>query len=484
MKSSNKLTDTETRSDRSGESTKDPFAVDFFGASSSSSGEFTPDFEQESDKPKQDKKQKKSEWHLHLPQIKRSEAEFSAALQSLPENLTERSAGKIGEIIARYTFRQPDEVECSIISVTETNLAEAFQKLSKSSQMFFTLECQPGNSSAVFAVNTDFASAIIDLILGGQGEEFSDPRELSPIENAIVEFLIVNILGEINEFLGEPLLHLQSVGNLPENLFGEAENLRGGEFVFVIETGNSSGILTAFASPDFLSGIDRTQNPLLLNNKSSKRKIEDLEKIAPKINMQMHVGTTFLDADSVLFLEPDDIVLIEKSEISLEKGLIGDNLQVSVGRGKNFRLKGKAETREFGGEVFFEIKEILNEKSHRRFTPIKLEMDEKEIELDEELEPTTEIEMQEALEESSVEDEQISTTSLENVQVALRVEIAADKISLRELQNMRAGQIIALGCRPTDPVRLVVDQREEPVATGELVEIEGQLGVRLTKVFI
>ena len=77
-----------------------------------------------------------------------------------------------------------------------------------------------------------------------------------------------------------------------------------------------------------------------------------------------------------------------------------------------------------------------------------------------------------------------NSPSLENVQVALRVEIAGNKISLRELQNLRAGQIIALGCSPTDAVRLVTDNNEEPVATGELVEIEGQLGVRLTKVFI
>lgn len=483
MKSSGKLTDTETRSGRSGELTKDPFAVDFFGVSSAPSGELPDDPRKESDSHKQNKKHKKSEWHLHLPQIDRSEAEFSAALQRLPDSLTEISAEKIGELIARYTFRQKDEVECSIISVAETNLSESVKKLAKSPQVFFTVECQPDNSSALFAVNTDFASAIIDLILGGQGEEFSDPRELSPIENAIVEFLIVNILSEINEFLGEPLLCLQSVGNLPEKFLAE-QNTRGAEFVFVVETGDSSGILTAFAPPDFLSGLDRAQNPLLFNSRSNQRKIEDLEKLAPKINVQMHVGTTFLDADSILFLEPDDIVLIEKSEISLEKGLIGDNLQISVGRGRNFRLKGKAETREFGGEMFFEIKEISNEKSNRRFTPIKLEMDEKEIELNDESQQTPETEMQEMPDETSVEEEQISTASLENVQVALRVEIAADKISLRELQNMRAGQIIALGCRPTDPVKLVVDQREEPVATGELVEIEGQLGVRLTKVFI
>ncbi len=479
---SNKLTDSEARSGRSGELTKDPFAVDFFGASSAPSGEFAPDLEKDSDQNKQSKKHKKSEWHLHLPQITTREAEFSAALQNLPDNLTQQAAAKIGEIIARFTFRQPDEIECSIISIAETNLSEAIKKLAKSPQVFFTLECQPGNSSALFAINTDFASAVVDLILGGQGEEFSDPRELSPIENAIVEFLVVNILSEINDFLGEPLLCLQSVNNFPEYSFGTEEK-RGGEFVFVIETGNFSGILTAFAPPSFLSGLNKTHNPLLLSGESNK--IEDLEKLAPKIDMQMQVGTTFLDADSVLFLEPDDIVLIEKPEISLEKGLIG-NLQICVGRGRNFRLKGNVETREFGGEMFFEIKEISSERTQRKFTPIKLEMDEKEIEFDEETAQINEPETLNAeTDETFAENEQmLPTASLENVQVALRVEIAANKISLRELQNMRSGQILALGCKPTDPVRLVIDQREEPVATGELVEIEGQLGVRLTKVFI
>ena len=58
------------------------------------------------------------------------------------------------------------------------------------------------------------------------------------------------------------------------------------------------------------------------------------------------------------------------------------------------------------------------------------------------------------------------------------------ELGLRAAVGATAGQIIALGCGPNDPVRLVTDNNDDPVATGELIEIEGQLGVRLTRVFI
>jgi type III secretion protein Q len=86
--------------------------------------------------------------------------------------------------------------------------------------------------------------------------------------------------------------------------------------------------------------------------------------------------------------------------------------------------------------------------------------------------------------EETGEDAEETTAALENILVNLRVEIAGDKFSLREVQKLRAGQIINLGCRPTDTVRIVTDTSDQPVALGELVDIEGQLGVRLTRIFI
>jgi flagellar motor switch/type III secretory pathway protein FliN len=219
-----------------------------------------------------------------------------------------------------------------------------------------------------------------------------------------------------------------------------------------------------------LQNLEKNQNPLLAK-KIKRKTLTHLEKFVPKFDLRLPVGSTTLDAESLLFLEPNDIVLLEKSDISLQDDSFRGKISIFIGNGENFSFKGKILDSEQNKLLNFKIEEILSEETRRRFTSAKFKMDEKDTEL---VEEKTEVE---------VNDEEISA-SLENLQVRIRVEIAGNKISLRELQNLRNGQIIALGCRPTDPVRLVTDSNDEPLAIGELVEIEGQLGVKLTKVFI
>jgi type III secretion system YscQ/HrcQ family protein len=295
----------------------------------------------------------------------------------------------------------------------------------------------------------------------------------------IVEFLAANVLGAINEFLGEPLLFLQNVNNHPTVDFDAFE--RGAEIVFSINMGDLNGVVSLFASRRFLRALDKAQNPLF-KKKADGKKLGDFERIARDIELRLQIGTTNLDSDNLLYLEPDDIVLIEKPLINLRNENFGGSLQILVGSGTNFRFRGIAENGEFEGGLNFRIEEILSEEARRKFTPAKFKMDEKENDLAAENTFENDSTAKETSEDEIL-NEQISP-SLENIQVSLRVEIAGSKISLRELQNLRAGQIIALGSSPTDPVRLVTDNNEEPVAAGELVEIEGQLGVRLTKVFI
>ena len=68
---------------------------------------------------------------------------------------------------------------------------------------------------------------------------------------------------------------------------------------------------------------------------------------------------------------------------------------------------------------------------------------------------------------------------LESLMLTVHVELAARRITLDELARLRAGQILELGCRADDPVELVADGRR--IATGELVDVEGRLGVRITQ---
>ncbi|HEY0460705.1 MAG TPA: FliM/FliN family flagellar motor switch protein [Pyrinomonadaceae bacterium] len=476
MAAPNHLTETENAV-RPPDAPRDPFAVDFFGGATPIADDDELFAEKEPKTRRRIKPQKKSDWHRNLPRITNREAGFSNLLSNLPENLTQNSAGMIAETLARYAFREAGQVECSIISATETNLSDAVNSLAETAQVFLTVECQPDSARAIVGLNIEFARLLIDSMLGGKGAESRNRRALSPVETTIIEFLAANVLGEINRFLGAPMLFLQDVKNEPAAAFDAFE--RGAEIVFNLEFGDFKGIVTLVAPVKFVGGLDKSQNPKLFK-KSDRKSLRDFEKFAPAFDLRLQIGTTFLDADSLLYLEPDDIVLIEQSLAGAAGANFGADLQVFVGRGRNFRLRGNTQSNDFGGGLNFRIEEILSEDARRRFTPAKFKMD--EIENDSAEETNLEATGAPAAEDE-MPDEQISP-SLENVQVALRVEIAGNKISLRELQNLRAGQIIALGCSPADPVRLVTDNNEEPVATGELVEIEGQLGVRLTKVFI
>jgi type III secretion system YscQ/HrcQ family protein len=66
---------------------------------------------------------------------------------------------------------------------------------------------------------------------------------------------------------------------------------------------------------------------------------------------------------------------------------------------------------------------------------------------------------------------------LGDMPVPVVVELGRVQLSADEVICLRAGQILELGRSPTDPVDLVVSGRL--LAKGELVEIEGQLGVRI-----
>lgn len=479
----------------------DPFAVDFFGVKPAPLEETNAAAvgkSRRTNKKQAKALEEKPVWYKDLPQLTRRDLEFSAALQNLPRDITEIAAEKISEAIARYTFRQSENVDCSIISVAETDLNESIRRLSRSPQVFLTLGCQPDNAGAVVALDTDFAAAVIGLILEGKVSDPANTRNLSPIEHAIIEFLAINILGEINGWLGQPLLCLQEVRSADAHPFEASE--RGAEAVISLELDSFSGIITLFAPRDFLTGIDKTQNALLVK-KTDLNRLGDFEKIVPQLEMRLPVGTTYLDGDSLFFLEPNDVVLIEQPEPGWQDGSFSENLQVSVGSGRNFRLKGfsaQTETDDYENELTFQIEEILSEEKRRELAPARLKMEEKENEPGE-TEDASLNDVSAEAEESAAADEDAEQTAqesfatdadekiapaLENVQVTLRVEISGNKLSLRELQNLRAGQVIGLGCRPTDPVRLVTDANEEPIAIGELVEIEGQLGVRLTKIFI
>ena len=68
---------------------------------------------------------------------------------------------------------------------------------------------------------------------------------------------------------------------------------------------------------------------------------------------------------------------------------------------------------------------------------------------------------------------------LDDVPIRLAVEIGERSMSVNQLSHLRVGQTIELNRNPSDLVNLRAGG--DLVAQGELVNIEGQLGVRILK---
>jgi type III secretion protein Q len=72
-------------------------------------------------------------------------------------------------------------------------------------------------------------------------------------------------------------------------------------------------------------------------------------------------------------------------------------------------------------------------------------------------------------------------TAIDGLTLTVHVELAARRMSLESLARLRPGQVLELDCKATDPVDLIAEGRR--IARGELVDIEGRLGVRVTQLF-
>lgn len=497
MKTSKQKIDAEDLS-KSSEQTIDPFAVDFFGVEESSDSEELVESKTLTKKNNQSEKRKNVKglnWTNKLPKMTIQEANFSNQILELPSKISETLEKSLKETISRLINLEESQIECEMLFVGEVNLINALADLKKSSQVFLSVNFSPKLKNLLVAVNTEFATALIDLMLGGSGKSSDTMRPLSSIEQTIFEFISINFLKAINDSSENLQLKLQTIGNEINLIFENYE--RGAEFVFELNCGDLGGNFTIILPNDLL-------NPLNLSNYSfveNQLKLERFNKLVKDLNLNIEVGETRINANDLPFLEKNDVILIEKPKSFWQNINEQNPITAYIGSGTNVYFQGKwkitADVNDFdvlSEEILLEIEEIISEKDTTyHFNRKKMDA-KKEKSVENEVQTTKNIEenavtnqIDEDLSDSTNSDEDfedVSMATLENVMVNLRVNLGGRRLSLAELNKIRVGQIIELGCRPNDAVEIVADNENKPIAIGELIEIEGQLGVRLTKILV
>jgi flagellar motor switch/type III secretory pathway protein FliN len=321
---------------------------------------------------------------------------------------------------------------------------------------------EPWEARAVLVVEASFASAVVDRMLGGEGANAAEvPRALSTAERAVFEFLCAQLLAALNEEAGEPLFRLEAL----TDEWGASGVGRAVVTKVRARVGQTTGVVRLVYGAEVLAALDELRSPLLARG-GADREVERLARYATfcaGAEVSLLVGETGVDPASLAGLEPGDVVLVERVFGEWGPGAARGTLRARVGAGDSVLISGATSRTDAAESSEDEalrllVEEVSSSEARGAADVGRLRMED----------------------ESELTDESGAEAGLlDNLLLTVRVELPARRISLEELTRLRAGQILELDCRATDPVELVADGRR--VATGELVDIEGRLGVRVTR---
>lgn len=413
-----------------------------------------------------------SSWAAGLPKIPHRFLESSGAVGALPGRFSDAALRAIEGALGEVVFPGTGAPRCSLVSMAECDLFAEAAVSARTANLAVQIVFEPTGSFAVVLVSEGSVHQIIDRIFGPARREYS--QRLSPIETAIAEFLAARVVARINDDLGSEYFSVGETSLTAERYFSEHE--AGAKAGIEVQADGSSRMLRVLISSGFLSSLKAAGR---LFDQGDNRRAANLFAAVRSIPLRAQIGSTHLDARTISFLEPGDVVIVEDSKLDLFNGPPRGEVRILAGAGNNFVLTGDLIAGKNAGPASLRVllKDILSREAVSGRNSSKFIMEVKNAEAEWDAGSV-------ANEDTEIPEDTEISAPLENLRLRLRIELAGKTISLREINGLRAGQVIDLERGPADSVDLVTDGSDEKIAVGELVDIDGRLGVRLTKVFV
>ena len=242
-------------------------------------------------------------WFDSLPKVPRKAWESSSTLRKIPEELLDRLLLSTSAALRKIVFTEGEIFSCSPASITECDVLSEIRRFAKAKDAALHIISEPERSDAVVFVGDNLISAIIDSLFGPSG--YRSPGQYSQIESSILEFIAAKVVAKINSDLGNLAFLIGGITPSPEEFFVEHE--RGALACIEIRTDTATYSLNVLLSQRSLSGLANSEQ------KTGRVKAANLMRSLPKIQLRAPVGSTRLDAGSLAYLEPDDIILLEES---------------------------------------------------------------------------------------------------------------------------------------------------------------------------
>ena len=179
--------------------------------------------------------------------------------------------------------------------------------------------------------------------------------------------------------------------------------------------------------------------------------------------LQVEAGRSDLSLSDLRELGDEDIILLENTDLKVNGEEISGEVRCTFGKGIRGYLRSDLKVSE---EEIFQVvvRDILaaSPPTHDDGEDGSMEDQDEQIE---------------SPEEAPEENLQETKHLLEDVTVPMVVEMGRLGLTAMEIAQLRSGTIFELGREPGADVNLVIDGKH--IGEGELVDIEGQLGVRV-----
>lgn len=415
-----------------------------------------------------------------LPRLSREEAGLALQLQAL---VPDEERGRVLEAVrARLEDVAQEKVRLDVVDVSLVTPEALAQQLTDPA-LLATLAFSPHLPRAVLEVELGLSHAMVDLLLGGAGETVA-LRALSDIEEGVVSFVLLEALRAVAGVRGTEGDTIQLEGMLR----GAADALallgQGGPLL-VIELRVSVGAQPGHARLVVPFGALPQGLPPLAGEAYAAAVNAHLGRLSSlRTELRCSIGRAELTYADLRQLGPGDVVLLEEASARPDLGQGGKGW-LEVGLGRRFRLEADLA---LDGRQWMATVTAFHpgEQGHAGTGPTDGD-GEAEAELrggaPRERPRLEQPEASEVTHPEAGGGGGMSGTSgdgaelLGDVPLQLMVELARLPMTADAVVALRVGQVVDLQRTAAEPVELSVNGKV--VARGELVEIEGQLGVRV-----
>ena len=337
------------------------------------------------------------------------------------------------------------------------------RKIAAEPTFLAVLSPAPQRTRGLLEIDLGLCHASIDKLLGGAGDA-TGLRPLTDIEEGVMGFIILEALKTLAPNLdqGLPRPRLEGCAHSVDEavaLLGEEQQ------VVVVQLKATLGPQAGFLRLFIPASVVGMTNPPGEGPERRARRLVDVERNlgrlkAVKTWLVAEIGQAEISSRDLRGVRTGDVVLVDELTVRHDKGE-GGNARLRVGTGRAGRL----------------LAEISLEDGHYKAKISGYQAGEEPKVAPEAQEANTNPGASEGNADVSESAQGEGSDLLNDIPLQIAVELARVPVTAEQVVALKTGQVLDLNKVPGEPVEMSVNGKV--VARGEIVEIEGHLGVRI-----